>query len=54
MGATVTIFKPSGIKRKLTKKQKVFQEFVLNSPVMTATEIEQYKKRFPWIKKITD
>ncbi len=54
MGATVTIFKPSGIKRKLTKKQKAFRELVLNGPVMTANEVKLYEKRFPWIKKITD
>ena len=54
MGATVTIFKPSGIKRRLTKKQKAFRDLVLHAPVMTPEEMKAYEKRFPWIKKITD
>ena len=54
MGATVTIFKPSGTKKKLTKKQQAFRELVLNAPVMTPEEIKAYEKRFPLIKKITD
>jgi len=54
MGATVTIFKPSGIKRRLTKKQKAFKGLVLNAPIMTPEEVKTYEKRFLWIKKITD
>ncbi len=54
MGATVTIFKPSGIKRRLTKKQKAFRELILNGPVMTPEQIKFYEKRHPWLKKITD
>jgi len=54
MGATVTIFKPSGIKRRLTKKQKAFRELILKGPVMTPEQIEFYEKRHPWLKKITD
>ena len=54
MGATVTIFKPSDTKKKLTKKQQAFRKLILNGPVMTPEKINYYEKRHPWLKKITD
>ena len=40
--------------KKLSPKMQRIREKLLNGPTMTAQQIKEYEKNYPWLKKYRD
>lgn len=54
MGATITRLSELPLKKKPSKKMGELRNKLLKGPTMSADEIKNYEKKYPWLKKYKD